>query len=243
MAPERLFTVEELSVHYNKVTALDRVSFGVDRGDFIALIGVNGSGKTTLARSILGLLRYQKGRIVWHEDVEIGYVAQHTGVEDRNFPATVEEVVASGVRKSKPLPKWLNRHDKTHIRRMMEYFDIDAIAKKRIGALSGGQYQRALLARSMVMQPDVLILDEPINSLDQGSQKNFLDLLKQLNQEQDLTILMITHDVAGVEPYATRILYLETDLLFDGTFDEFCETQMLSPYIHTHPRRYGRGCS
>ncbi len=238
MAHDTLFTVDDITVKYDKLTALEHVHFDVKRGDFIAVVGVNGSGKTTLAKSILKLLKLNKGRIVWHHETKIGYLPQHAGLENRHFPATVFEVVSAGLLKDKPFPKWLQKSDKKIINETLALFDIEKLANKRIGSLSGGQQQRALLARSMVMSPDVLILDEPTSALDQASRGKFMDVIKQLNQEKKLTILMITHDVAGVEGYAARVLYLEKHLLFDGSFDKFCETQPFSPYIHTHETRF-----
>jgi len=240
MDHDKLITVEDITVKYDRITALKHIQFDIFRGDFIAVVGVNGSGKTTLAKSILNLLRIHEGRVVWHNGTKIGYLPQHAGLEDRHFPATVFEVVSSGLLKDKAFPKWLNKADRNIIFDMLRLFDIETLADKRIGSLSGGQQQRALLARSMVMNPDILILDEPTNALDQESRGRFMQLLKSLNLENKLTIMMITHDVASVESYANRILYLEKHLLFDGSFEKFCETQPFSPYIHTHPKRFDK---
>ena len=240
MNRKKLFSVKDITVRYDHITALEHVQFDVYKGDFIAVVGVNGSGKTTLAKSILNLLRISEGRINWSNGTKLGYLPQHTGLEDRFFPATVNEVVSTGLLKDKPFPKWLKRIDRRTITQTLQLFDIDHLGRKRLGELSGGQQQRVLLARSMVMTPDVLILDEPTSALDQSSRQRFMDLLKKLNTENNLTILLITHDVAGVENYANRVLYLEKNPLFDGSFEKFCETQPYSPYIHTHPKKYGK---
>ena len=238
MARKSLFTVEDITVKYDHITALEHIKFDVYAGDFIAVVGVNGSGKTTLAKSILGLLRLSDGLIRWYNGTKVGYLPQHTNLEDRFFPATVNEVVSTGLLKDKPFPKWFNKQDRQTIATTLKLFDIDNLAKKRFGQLSGGQQQRVMLARSMVMSPDVLILDEPTSALDQHSRQRFMDLLKTLNHEQGLTIILITHDVAATESYVNRVLYLEKNLLFDGSFEKFCETQPFSPYIHTHPTRF-----
>ncbi len=238
MSKDVLVNVDDISVKYGQHLALSHIHFDINQGDFITLVGVNGSGKTTLAKSLLGLKRIASGRITWVNGQKVGYLPQHTGLENRHFPATVAEVVATGLIKDKGRHTWFNKDDRKRVKKMLKLFGMQDMAKKRIGNLSGGQQQRVLLARSMVMTPDLLILDEPTSALDQTSRDKFLKVLKKLNTEQNLTIILITHDVASIEGYANRVLYLDKHLLFDGSFKKFFETQPFSPFIHTHQPRY-----
>ncbi len=238
MSNPTLVNVEDISVKYGQHLALSHIHFDINQGDFIALIGVNGSGKSTLAKSLLGLKRIASGRITWVNGQNVGYLPQHTGLDNRHFPATVFEVVATGLLKEKGRTPWFTKDDRKRVKKMLKLFGMQDMSNTRIGNLSGGQQQRVLLARSMVMNPDLLILDEPTSALDQNAREKFLKVLKKLNAEQNLTIMLITHDVASIEDYANRVLYLDKHLLFDGSFKKFCETQPFSPFIHTHKPRY-----
>jgi zinc transport system ATP-binding protein len=233
-----LISIKNLTASYNGFIALESISFDVHQGEFIAIAGVNGSGKTTLIKCILNQLPIQTGTVTIASDIRVGYLPQHLLMENKNFPATVFEVVSTGLVKNNTRKKWLNKQQKSMIYDALKTFHVDHLAHNQIGALSGGQFQRVLLARSIVSNPQVLILDEPTSALDQASRSDFMDLLKAVNQQKQVTILLITHDLASVETYINRVLYLEKTLLFDGSFATFCETETYSPYIHTHPKHH-----
>ena len=237
MTNHNLLEIQNLTVKYHTFTAVSEVSFSVNEGDFIAIIGANGSGKTTLIKTILGLLNYQKGKITKAAKVNVGYLPQHTMALDRFFPATVDEVVGMGLLSNKPFPKRLSKQEKQNIQDVLHMLNIKELMHKRIGSLSGGQQQRVLLARALVSNPDILILDEPTSALDHSMRKQFFDILKHLNQSHGVTIVLVTHDIVSAGDYVNRIIYLDQKLMFDGSFSDFCEHQELSPFIHTHTIR------
>ncbi|TVP94662.1 MAG: ABC transporter ATP-binding protein [Acholeplasmatales bacterium] len=229
--------IDRLTVKYHHYTAVDRVSFSVKAGDFIAIAGENGSGKTSLIKAILGLTHAAEGVVNKHVSGPIGYLPQNTVVQDRAFPASVEEVVSMGLLATKSFPRRFGRADRERVRESLIRLNVANLAKKRFGLLSGGQQQRVLLARALVANPYILILDEPTSALDQAMRKRFMDILQSLNQA-GVTILLITHDIGGIGEYVNRVIYMERRILFDGSFTAFCEQAELSPYIHTHAMRH-----
>lgn len=233
--------INNVFVKYHQFEAVKDVSFKVKNGDFIALVGPNGSGKTTLVKSLLGLKAIASGTILKSKKLKVGYLPQNTALQDRHFPATVEEVILTGRLADKKFPKRLTQSDYQEVVKVLEYLDIVALRKKRIGLLSGGQQQRVLLARALVSQPDVLIMDEPTSALDQSIRDQFYKLLRTLNQELNMTIFLVTHDIASAGDYVNRVLYMDQTLLFDGTFRQFCEQKELSPFIHTHALKHKNG--
>jgi len=230
-----LLKVDDLSVKYHRFFALKDVSFAIEDGEFIAVVGSNGSGKTTLIKTLMKLLKPYRGSVEYIRTPSIGYLPQHTTMLERSFPATVEEIVGTGLLNKKRFPKRLNKKDYDRIHEVLTYLDMTSHKKKLIGELSGGQQQRVLLARAMVSNPDLLILDEPTSALDQSMREHFFHLISHLNRDYGVSILLVTHDIATAGDYVSRVLYLDQTLKFDGSFREFCETQPESPFIHTHP--------
>lgn len=228
-----LLDVSHLHVKYDSFTALKDVSFSIEKNEFLAVLGQNGSGKTTLIKTILGLKEPSGGMIIWDKDVRLGYLPQHLTTQDRSFPATVKEVVLTGAIAhqkgfKRPTKSMLIELDDT-----LERLSIAHLKYQRIGTLSGGQQQRVLLARALLSHPDILIMDEPTSALDPTMRHTFFDLLKALNDE-GVTIMIITHDVAAASDHLKRVMYLDQTVLFDGTFEAYCENEAISPYIHTH---------
>lgn len=228
-----LLDVNQLSVKYESFTALKDVNFSIERNEFLAILGENGSGKTTLIKAILGLKEPHSGIVTWEKDIRLGYLPQHLNVQDRSFPATVKEVVLTGALAyqkgfKRPTPELGQK-----MTRILEDLSIAHLTDQRIGTLSGGQQQRVLLARTLMSDPDILIMDEPTSALDPSMRKTFYDLLKDLNA-QGMTIIVITHDVGSASDVIQRVIYLDQTIKFDGTFDEYCENESISPYIHTH---------
>ncbi len=235
-----VINLDSVTVKYQRFEAIKNVSFDIKKGDFVALIGANGSGKTTLVKALLGLLRVSSGTIWKNGELRIGYLPQNTALQDRFFPATVEEVVSMGLLAKRRFPKFLTRADRKKIRVILDTLRIPHLLKKRIGELSGGQQQRVLLARAMVSDPDILILDEPTSALDQSMRKHFYDVIKGLNQSLAITIVLVTHDIVSAGDYVNRVIYIDQVVKFNGTFDAFCEHPELSPFVHTHPLKHER---
>ncbi len=230
---------QNLSVRYRQSLALDGVSFTVDAGDYIGIVGPNGSGKTTLIKTILGLLEPESGVIEimgnpvsaarhWQQ---IGYLPQATTITNKSFPASVAEVVATGLLGGKSFPRSISTADLQQVTAILEQLEISHLHKEQIGNLSGGQSQRVLLARAMVAQPDLLILDEPTAALDPSTREHFYETIARLNREQGTTILLITHDSGSIGKYASKMLYLDHKLIFYGSFADFCHSADMSRYF------------
>ncbi len=233
--------IENVTVRYHHFEAVKNISFDVKKGDVIALIGANGSGKTTLIKALLGLLRVSQGTIWKADGLQIGYLPQNTSLQDRFFPATVEEVVSIGLLAKRKFPKFLNRDDRKKILQTLDMLRIPHLLKKRIGELSGGQQQRVLLARALVSAPEILILDEPTSALDHSMRKHFFEIVKKLNEKLNITVILVTHDIVSAGDYINRVVYLDQVIKFNDTFDAFCEHPELSPFVHTHPLKHTEG--
>jgi zinc transport system ATP-binding protein len=234
--------VIDLSVKFGDAEVVTGVNFRVQQGDFVGLVGPNGSGKTTLIKCILGLVPPAKGVIrlfgedrenfcAWHR---IGYVPQIYRRNHQGFPATVREIVASGLLSTKRFPKRMNDHDRREIDRVLEMLQITGIKGKKIDKLSGGQQQRVFLARALVSRPDLLFLDEPTVALDPTSRERFYELLYELNRLQRKTIVLITHDSGAIGSYAKKFMYLDRSLIFFGGFDDFCRSPEMTSYFGEH---------
>ena len=226
--PVDVLTVQGLSFRYNMIPVLTDVSFRVSAGDYLGIVGPNGSGKSTLiqvdprpgrARRRSRALRHSPTVLQpWNR---IGYLPQRLKFFNPNFPATVEEIVRLGLLAGKRLPRTVTRADEQAVEKTLELMGITAIGRRLIGDLSGGQQQRVLLARAVVGGPELLILDEPTTALDPETRENFYALLERLNRERNATVILVTHDTWSIGKYANRFLYLDKEVIFDGTFDDF----------------------
>jgi zinc transport system ATP-binding protein len=222
----KVVEIENLTVKYPDVKALDDVSFTVEKGDFLGIIGPNGAGKSTLFASMLGLHTKYQGTIKFFgEDIkkskdylrEIGYVPQKP-IFEKNFPATVNDVVRMGLRKES---------DENKIDEILQQLWIHELSKRRIGELSGGQQQRVFIAKALVNNPKILILDEPVTGIDQQSIDLFYSILRELNSKQKITIIWSSHDLDAVNKLANHVACLNRTLFFHGESDEFFENDEL----------------
>lgn len=239
-----LLEVQNLCVQYHGVDALNKISLGIDRGDYVGLAGPNGSGKTTMVKALLGLVPYE-GTIKYQSrslqefvaSEHIGYLPQKMAFLDQRFPATAKEVVVSGVYCCKKFPKFLNRKDHEAAEEAMEMLGVSDLADRLIGRLSGGQQQRVLLARALVHKPQFLILDEPTEALDPQSREALYETVAKLNKENGVTILLVSHDVGSIGKYASKLIYLDRELVFYGTIEEFTKSSQMSDYFgaERHP--------
>jgi zinc transport system ATP-binding protein len=221
-------SVRDLSFRYDAKSVLDDVSFSLSAGDYVGLVGPNGSGKSTLIRLILGLENPAGGSIsLFGKPVtqftgweRIGYLPQKTSAFGRFFPATVKEIVGLGLVSTKGARRTSIR--RRAVEQAMELMDIGAIRDKLIGELSGGQQQRVLLARALVKEPELLVLDEPTIAIDPEIRERFSQIIEDFNRTRGMSILLVTHDTASIGKYAKKLLYLEGRIVFYGSFDEFC---------------------
>ena len=214
-------TCENLTLGYEGRPVVSGLSFSVNPGDYLCIVGENGSGKTTLMRSILGLQKPLRGKIQFGDDLragEIGYLPQQTDVQ-RDFPATVREVVLSGCQARLGRRPFYSAAEKSLARKSMERMEIGAYAGRCYRELSGGQQQRVLLARALCATRKLLFLDEPVSGLDPRMTAEMYDLIDSLHRE-GITVIMITHDIAAAARYATKILHIGNPFFF-GTRDEY----------------------
>ena len=193
--------IENLSFHYTGTPVLDQVNLEVKDGDYAILTGENGSGKSTFLKLLLGELKAQEGSITVNgKDIsatfgkgDLGYVPQNSISRNQNFPATVEEIMMTGVYSSSWKARFRAKKEIPRLKAALAEMEMEEFWKRRIGDLSGGQQQRVMLARALAGKPKILILDEPTTGMDMVSVKTLAEVLRKRNEEQGLTILMVTH--------------------------------------------------
>lgn len=218
-----LISVKDAAFAYDGQIVLSKVSFDVNPGDYLCVVGENGSGKSTLMKGLLGLVKPVKGSITLADGLnrdEIGYLPQQN-LTQRDFPASVKEVVESGIR-SRSL--FLTREDKERADAMMGLMEIDQLKHRSFMELSGGQRQRVLLARALCATKKLLLLDEPTAGLDPVVARDLYKTIQKINQENGIAIIMISHDVHTAAQYATHMLHLRQTPLFYGKPDEYLST-------------------
>ena len=201
---------DNLTLGYNSNIVLENVSFSVEKGDYLCIIGENGSGKTTLMKTILRLEKPLKGQISTGDGVlpdEIGYLPQQTQVQ-RDFPASAWEIVLSGCQSRCGKRPFYIKEEKQLALEAMKRMEIADLAKRCYRELSGGQQQRVLLARALCAAQKMLLLDEPVSGLDPSVTQEMYELIEQLHKD-GITIMMITHDVEAAKKYATKILKVQ----------------------------------
>jgi zinc transport system ATP-binding protein len=223
---QEVIKLEKVTYKYNSDLVLDNISFKADQGDLLGIIGPNGAGKTTLFSLILGLLEGYQGKItVFGEDIrnnrkilkKVGYIPQKN-IIDQGFPATVEEIVSLGV---------FERKTKDKIISAINTVGLLEQKHKRIGELSGGQQQRILIAKALVNEPQLLILDEPTTGIDLETQNKFYALLRKLNSENKITIILASHDLDAINKLANKIACVNRKMSFHGDAREFFGNEQL----------------
>lgn len=238
----KALAVQNLCAGYNGSEALKDVCFTVNPGDYVGICGPNGSGKSTLIKVILGLLQPHSGEVSllgtpqanFRQWDRIGYLPQGLLFFNPHFPATVDEVVRLGRLSAKKFPRRFNREDAQAVERTMEWMGISDIRGSMIGELSGGLRQRVLLARALVNDPALLVLDEPTTALDPETRDSFYKLIFEMNRERKATVLLVTHDTATIGKYASHLLYLDKKVIFYGDFDDFCNSSEMTGFFGEH---------
>lgn len=218
-----LISVRDAAFAYDGQVVLDRVTFDVNPGDYLCIVGENGSGKSTLMKGLLRLVSPVKGSITLGDGLmqdEVGYLPQQN-LTQRDFPASVLEVVTSGIR-SKRL--FLSREDKALAEEKMALLEITDLRNRSFMELSGGQRQRVLLARALCATKKLLLLDEPTAGLDPVVARELYKTIENINKKQGIAVIMITHDVHTAAFYASSILHLQQTPLFFGKPDEYLDT-------------------
>lgn len=242
-----ILDVKNLSFAYTKTLVLERVSFHVHEGDYIGIIGPNGGGKTTLLKIILGLLTASDGSVSLfgkehpapHDRRGIAYVPQIPSEVAMEFPVSVEEMVESGrTTNLKPFGN-MRRHDHEAVTRALTATNLLGLRSANVGTLSGGQRQRVYLARALASEPKLLILDEPSVGVDAESQGDFFRLLKELNERNRLTILLVSHDLEHVSEQVHSVLCVNRRLVAHGTPEDTMHSAAVhrayaATHVHVH---------
>jgi len=208
----------DVNVSFGKFDALSNITFKINKGDFVHIVGPNGSGKTTLVKLLVGLLKPTSGQISL-EDVTMGYLPQKLNSK-QNFPMTVKEVIYSGFKKQRLIPT------KTDIETMkfwLNKMEIPQLLEQSMTYLSGGQQQRVFLIRALIGEPDLLILDEPTSALDPSFREKFHLMLNELQQVSKITIIHVTHDLTDAVKDDCKIMYVDQKIKFYGFYKDFHE--------------------
>jgi len=217
----------KLSFEYGGKTVLEGVDFELCDGDFLHIVGANGSGKSTLVKGLLKLKEAARGKIIFSKELspaEISYLAQTTPAQ-KDFPASVWEVVSSGVLSKNGLKFWTSKTDRKNIETALKRLNVFGLKNKCFRELSGGQQQRVLIARALCSKAKLLILDEPSSGLDPLAQENLNVLLKQLNQEEKIAIITVSHNVKDLNETACKILHLANKQLFFGEAKDYLNSE------------------
>lgn len=218
-------TCENLTLGYDGNVIVENLDFSINEGDYLCIVGENGSGKSTLMKTILGLQPPVSGKILTGDGLsrsEIGYLPQQTDVQ-RDFPASVREIVLSGCQARCGIRPFYNKEEKALAESNMEKMGITQFAKRCYRELSGGQQQRVLLARALCATRKLLLLDEPVSGLDPKVTAEMYSLIEELNSKENITIIMISHDIAAAVKYASHILHIDKTVFF-GTKQEYLQS-------------------
>lgn len=238
----KVLEVKDLSFSYPDKSILHRLSFDVDAGDFMCIVGTNGTGKSTLLKLILNQLSPLEGEIKllgtnsekYKDFASIAYVSQKATNINRDFPATVEEVVSLGLYSKKGLFKRNTKEDKKLIDSALERVGMLDYKHRQIGYLSGGQQQRVFIAKALISNPRIIFLDEPTTGIDIRAVDSICCLLGDLNKNSGITIVMVTHDISSIIYHSNKILVLSEDGSGEVMTSKEFNSQSMLAHVHHH---------
>ncbi len=227
-----LISSKNVYLSYENNSVIENLNFSVEKGDYLCIVGENGSGKSTLIRSILGLKSTASGHLHFGDGLkakEIGYMPQQTTLQ-KDFPASVLEVVLSGCITGKDKNIFFGKKLKDLAEENMKRLDILHLKNKCYKELSGGQQQRVLLARALCATKKMLLLDEPVTGLDPLVTAEFYELIKKINRDYGITVIMVSHDLLSSVNYASHILHLRKNGSFFGTVNEYLQSEIYKSF-------------
>lgn len=206
---EPLIEIKNICAGYNGQRIIENINLTVYENDFLGIIGPNGGGKSTLLKVIIGLLKPEKGEVIFKRKAKFGYLPQ-LNLNDNKFPITVKNVVLSGLAADKKIFQRFNRDDNNKAETILEEFGLSEYKNSPFGELSGGQIQRTFLCRAIISDPDILFLDEPTAFTDKGFSKNLYKILLEKNKNN--TIIMVSHDTGIISSYVKNIACINRTL-------------------------------
>lgn len=213
-----IVTYEDVGVSFGKYNALHNISFTIRKGDFLHVVGPNGSGKSTLMRTLVGLLKPTIGKINIHTS-SMGYLPQKLETK-KQIPMTVKEVIYSGFKNQK---LFISKEDEKLMKSWLIKMEIPELYEESMFYLSGGQQQRVYLIRALISNPELLILDEPTSALDPSFREKFHHLLDELQKDNNMTIVHVTHDLTDAVKDNCQIMYIDQTVKFFGCYRDFHE--------------------
>lgn len=228
-----ILTCENASFSYDGKPVLENVSFSLKAGNYLCIVGENGSGKSTLIKGLLSLKAPSSGKITLGDGLkkcEIGYLPQQTEIQ-RDFPASVWEVVLSGCLNGLGTRLFYSAEDRARAEKNIERMGIEELREKSYQELSGGQQQRVLLARALCATKKLLLLDEPVTGLDPVAAGEMYNLIKLVNLCDNISVIMVTHDIHEAVRYATHILHLGHKQLFFGTAADYRKSALARRFL------------
>ena len=233
-----LIAVKDVSFCYGKHPVLEHIDLNITDGEFVGIIGPNGSGKSTLLKLMLGLLPAHEGKILLAGQpvtlgtypIRIGYIPQKVTQNETRLPMTVYEMVSLGRVQPGMKFQYVNNQDHQEIRKALETVGMWEYQDRQLNTLSGGQQQRVFIAKSLASHPTLLMLDEPTVGVDAESETQFYQLLKDLNREHHLTIILVSHDLEVVTSSVTSLVCLNRQLLYEGSPKHFDATILTQTY-------------
>lgn len=221
---KKIIEIKDLGFDYGEGWVFHKLNLDITEGDFVAVIGANGAGKSTLLKMLANVIIPTIGSIAYYgtpiegfkEWQKIGYVPQNPGRQQRSFPISVREVVTLGLLDANSLTHRFTAEEKAAVADILERFNLTELRYRKIGDLSGGQQQRVFLARAMVKQPKILLLDEPATGIDTAAKADLYAMLKRINREQGVTVVMVSHDLELAADAAQNALCLDHGICFWG---------------------------
>jgi zinc transport system ATP-binding protein len=228
-----ILSVDGLNIEYDGVKILENITFDIDYGDYVGIVGPNGSGKTTLVKILVNIIKAYQGKITYNniKKGDIGYLPQNSFKINKAFPGKVREVVSSGLLGKKNFPRYISKKEWKNVDELLKKLKIENLANKSMGNLSGGEQQRVLLARTLISKPKILFLDEPTSALDPSIREDFYQLIHNINKEDGVTVIFITHDVGGIGKHTSKMLYLDRGIVFYGNYEDFCHSNKMTEYF------------
>ncbi len=224
---------KNLCLGYDGHEIINNLSFEVEKGDYLCIVGENGSGKSTLMKALLGLQPPIRGKILTDDALNrkrMGYLPQQTSIQ-KDFPASVWEIVISGCQNKCGLRPFYTAEEKNRAKANIDKMNLGKLETRPYRKLSGGQQQRVLLARALCAAEDILLLDEPVAGLDPIVTAEMYKLISQLNSEDGMTIIMISHDISAAVQYADKILHIGKNMFF-GTKAKYLKSNQADYFVN-----------